>query len=77
MQNVLDVWKEVLETENIGVYDNFFDVGGNSILLISMHEKLEEIYPKALSISDIFCKPFNCYAGRSYWKTPKQKWKTQ
>ena len=57
MQSVLDVWKEVLETENIGVYDNFFDVGGNSILLISMHEKLEEIYPKALSISDIFANP--------------------
>ncbi|EPR07806.1 non-ribosomal peptide synthase/polyketide synthase [Ruminiclostridium papyrosolvens] len=57
MENVLDVWKEVLETENIGVYDNFFDVGGNSILLISMHEKLEEIYPKALSISDIFANP--------------------
>lgn len=57
MQSVLDVWKEVLETENIGVYDNFFDVGGNSILLISMHERLEEIYPKALSISDIFANP--------------------
>ncbi len=57
MQNVLDVWKEVLERDNIGVYDNFFDVGGNSILLISMHEKLEEIYPKTLSISDIFANP--------------------
>ncbi len=30
------IWQEILEVENIGVTDNFFDVGGNSLLAIKL-----------------------------------------
>jgi amino acid adenylation domain-containing protein len=33
---LLDVWKKLLRVERIGVHDNFFDLGGNSILSINI-----------------------------------------
>lgn len=30
------LWKEILKIENISLYDNFFDIGGNSILAINL-----------------------------------------
>ncbi len=33
-QNLLDIWKQVLRIDEIGVNDNFFDLGGDSILSI-------------------------------------------
>jgi amino acid adenylation domain-containing protein len=50
---LLDVWKKVLRVETIGVDDNFFDLGGNSILSINialeakragLHIDLKQIY---------------------------------
>ncbi|MED2590303.1 phosphopantetheine-binding protein, partial [Bacillus thuringiensis] len=33
---VADVWKEVLGVEKVGLYDNFFDVGGNSLKMVRL-----------------------------------------
>lgn len=43
--------------ERIGIKDNFFDIGGNSISLIHMHNQLDKIYPGAVKITDIFGHP--------------------
>jgi acyl carrier protein len=38
---IADVWKEVLSVEQVGVYDNFFDLGGHSLLSIQAIARLE------------------------------------
>jgi fengycin family lipopeptide synthetase D len=48
------IWKNILHVEQIGINDNFFDLGGNSLLLIKMHAGIEEQYPGKLKITDIF-----------------------
>jgi amino acid adenylation domain-containing protein len=35
------VWKEVLNTDKIGIHDNFFDLGGNSLGIIQVNIKLK------------------------------------
>jgi len=40
---ILSVFQEVLHIDKIGVNDNFFDLGGNSLLLIQVSEKLSSI----------------------------------
>ena len=35
-QALADIWKQVLNLEEIGVYDNFFELGGDSILSIQI-----------------------------------------
>lgn len=54
---VLEIWQSVLGRERIGIKDNFFDIGGNSISLIHMHNQLDKIYPGAVKITDIFGHP--------------------
>lgn len=39
---LLAIWKEVLKRENIGVLDNFFSVGGDSLLSIRVNAKAKE-----------------------------------
>jgi hypothetical protein len=35
-----DIWTEVLEIEQIGIYDNFFDLGGHSLLLTQVASRI-------------------------------------
>nr|WP_307731364.1 amino acid adenylation domain-containing protein [Microseira wollei] len=38
---IANLWQEVLHLEKVGIYDNFFDLGGHSLLLVQVHNKLE------------------------------------
>jgi amino acid adenylation domain-containing protein len=40
-QQLLQIWKEVLRVDHLGVSDNFFDVGGNSLLLLELQRRTE------------------------------------
>ncbi|AXT51937.1 amino acid adenylation domain-containing protein [Aquimarina sp. BL5] len=51
-QQVASIWAEVLQTEKIGIRDNFFERGGNSILAIKLVAKLQEYFE--VDINDIF-----------------------
>ncbi len=51
------VWIEILSREHVGVNENFFEVGGNSLLLVKLHAELEKTYPGRVSITDIFANP--------------------
>ncbi|MCX7922789.1 MAG: amino acid adenylation domain-containing protein [Clostridia bacterium] len=53
-EKIQDVWLKVLDAEKIGVNDNFFSIGGNSILLIQVHSQLEKLYPGKLTVTDLF-----------------------
>lgn len=54
---VMDVWKEILKFDNIDIYDSFFDIGGDSIIITKVYEKLKQLYPGKLEISDLFAYP--------------------
>jgi amino acid adenylation domain-containing protein len=38
------IWEELLNLEKIGIHDNFFDIGGNSMLLLKATNKLREAF---------------------------------
>ncbi|MDD2812621.1 MAG: amino acid adenylation domain-containing protein, partial [Bacteroidales bacterium] len=50
------LWMEYLDVEEVELDDNFFDVGGNSYILLKMHEELSEAYPQ-VEITDFFKYP--------------------
>ena len=37
------VWRKLLGLEQLGVDDNFFDLGGDSILLVQAHGELQQL----------------------------------
>jgi len=52
-----EVWKEALGRADISINDNFFDIGGHSMLLMRVHERLKTLFGKDLSIVDMFRYP--------------------
>lgn len=48
------IWREVLQLEAIGPDNNFFDIGGNSLLLMRMHAGIEKDFACETNIVDLF-----------------------
>lgn len=40
---IFSVWKVVLEKESFGITENFFDCGGDSMLLVKVHKQLKNL----------------------------------
>jgi amino acid adenylation domain-containing protein len=55
--SIAAVWQEVLGVTTVGVFDNFFDLGGHSLLLVKAHARLRDVSAKTLSILDLFRYP--------------------
>jgi amino acid adenylation domain-containing protein len=51
---IADIWRELLQVEKIGIYDNFFDLGGHSLLMVQAHRKLAESISQELSLVEMF-----------------------
>ncbi|MET4143126.1 amino acid adenylation domain-containing protein, partial [Pedobacter sp. UYP1] len=51
------IWQEVLGKERIGVYDNFFEIGGNSILIILLAKLASKALNKEITITTLFQYP--------------------
>lgn len=56
-QSIIGAWQDVLQLEKIGVQDNFFDLGGNSLLIVRLQAKLTEILAQNIPIVELFQKP--------------------
>ena len=56
-QTVAAVWSEVLGIDKVGEQDNFFDLGGHSLLLIRVHRILEDRLSPGLSVVELFKHP--------------------
>ena len=54
---IATVWQEVLGLDQVGVQDNFFDLGGHSLLLAEVHSKLQDILQQDIPIVDMFQHP--------------------
>jgi amino acid adenylation domain-containing protein len=51
------IWEEVLGVERVGVRENFFDLGGHSLLMVQVHGRLQETYGEGLSMTELFKYP--------------------
>ena len=48
-----EIWEEVLQLRPIGIRDNFFDLGGNSLLAASMMARVEQLLGKRAAIDTL------------------------
>jgi amino acid adenylation domain-containing protein/FkbM family methyltransferase len=56
-REIEEVWREVLNQENFGLDDNFFDMGGHSLLLVRVQSKLKQIFDKDIPVFNLFQYP--------------------
>jgi len=56
-ERVTQVWAEILELDQIGVQDSFFDLGGDSLKAMRVLLRLQELFPLSLHIQAMFDAP--------------------
>ncbi len=56
-ESVAGIWARVLGLERVGVNDNFFDLGGNSLLLSEMQSKLSVALKREIPLIELFSHP--------------------
>lgn len=54
---ITTIWQEVLNLEKVGVNDNFFDLGGHSLLMVQVHQRLLESLKQDISLVEMFEYP--------------------
>ncbi len=54
---IAETWQELLALERVGIRDNVFDMGANSLLMVQAHVSLREKLGQPLSLVDLFRYP--------------------
>jgi amino acid adenylation domain-containing protein len=54
---IATIWKDVLKLEKVGTQDNFFDLGGHSLLLVRVMNRIQQSLGKEIGIVDMFQRP--------------------
>jgi len=52
-QAIAEIWKQVLGVARVSVYDNFFDLGGHSLLSTQVMHHIEERLKKRLNVAEL------------------------
>lgn len=56
-ETIAELWQELLGVERIGIHDNFFQMGGTSLLALTMTARLRKAFQIELPITGIFQAP--------------------
>lgn len=56
-QNIIEILQELISIKPIGIKDNFFDIGGNSLLATQLLTKIGELYDIRLSLNSVYNNP--------------------
>jgi len=54
------IWQEILQVDEVGMYDNFFDLGGHSLSMIQAHSKMQAASGREFPIIKLFEFPTVC-----------------
>ncbi|QSQ25697.1 LLM class flavin-dependent oxidoreductase [Pyxidicoccus parkwayensis] len=56
-ERIAEVWRKVLRVDQVGVHDNFFDLGGHSLLLVQAHAQLKPVLGQELPLLKLLEHP--------------------
>jgi amino acid adenylation domain-containing protein len=67
-KRIAGIWKDILRLDKVGIHDNFFDLGGNSLMIIRVNSRLAVEFGKDISMAMMFRCPTihslaRCLAG--------------
>lgn len=51
---VIAIWKDILGHDTIGSYDDFFEIGGNSVRIVKLCSQINKIYGININISVLY-----------------------
>lgn len=54
---IVAIWQDVLQREDVSIHDNFFDLGGHSLLLLRVHTLLQKNLKEEIPVIELFRQP--------------------
>lgn len=54
---LLQIWQELLGTDQIGIQSNFFHLGGHSLLAARLINRIEQVFHRQLPLAALFASP--------------------
>jgi acyl carrier protein len=49
-QQIAEVWRQALKVDRVGINDNFFDLGGHSLLMAQVHSQLNQQFQREIPL---------------------------
>jgi amino acid adenylation domain-containing protein len=49
-----ELWQRILRVDRVGPDDNFFDLGGDSLMIVAVHSNLQKILHVEIPVTDLF-----------------------
>ncbi|WP_193197122.1 non-ribosomal peptide synthetase [Nostoc sp. MG11] len=56
-KTIAQIWQQVLHLEKVGIHDNFFDLGGHSLLMLQVNNQLHTILQQDIPVVTMFQNP--------------------
>ena len=56
-EKIAEIWQEILGVEKVGIDDNFIQLGGHSLLVISIISRIHQEFDVELQLMDVFNNP--------------------
>src|SRR5579875_614053 len=56
-QQLVQIWEELLPVRPIGIQDNFFEIGGHSLLLVRLLGRIEQVFGKKIPTATLLATP--------------------
>lgn len=56
-QTIADVWKDIFGMDQIGIHDSFFDLGGDSLLMVEVRSRLRKRLERVIAVVELFQYP--------------------
>ena len=56
-ERLAELWSDLLHAPGMGIHDNFFDLGGHSLIGIQLLARVEERFGKSLPLNSLFQAP--------------------
>jgi acyl carrier protein len=56
-KTIAQIWQKALNLEKIGINDNFFDLGGHSLLMVKVHSQLRTAFSSDIPLVEMFRYP--------------------
>ncbi|WP_414754484.1 beta-ketoacyl synthase N-terminal-like domain-containing protein [Anabaena sp. CCY 9910] len=56
-QKIADIWQELLGINQVGIHDDFFELGGDSLIAVQILSRLRNIFAMRLTVASLFASP--------------------
>lgn len=54
---IIKIWEDILKIDHVGIQDNFFDLGGHSLLVTRLASHMKKTFGIDIKLSDFFSHP--------------------